>query len=482
MIFNSIAFFIFLPLVFILYWFATNKNLKAQNLLVVFSSYIFYGWWDWRFIFLLAFSTLFGFFIGIQLSKQEKERNRKILLYASIIVNIGLLGFFKYFNFFIESFVEAFSMIGYKINISSLNIILPVGISFYTFQKLSYTIDVYRKDMEPSKNIIAFFAFVSFFPQLLAGPIERATELLPQFYKKRTFDYAFATDGMRQMLLGFFKKIVIADNCAIYVNDIFENYTTYSGSTLVLGVILFSFQVYADFSGYSDIAIGCAKLFGIKLNTNFLYPYFSTSITETWRRWHISLSSWVKDYLYMPLVIATRNWGKMGIAFSLILSFTIIGLWHGAKWTFIIYGLLQGIALSYEALTTKVRKNIFNKIPKFASFIIGIFFTQLFWLFTLVFFRSESISRSLLYLKRIIKTFSTAPGQLFLHIKTPTVFFIVLLLIFEAIQKNKLHVLQLDGKSSQRPFLRWAIYFIISLLIIFFGYYGKDSEFIYFQF
>ena len=307
MLFNSIDFAIFLPVVFLLYWFVANKNLKVQNLLVVLASYLFYGWWDWRFLSLILFSTIVDYSIGIRLSKEDNISKRKILLRISILVNLGFLGFFKYYNFFLDNFVSAFSFFGAEINANTLNIILPVGISFYTFQTLSYTIDVFKRKLEPTKDFIAFSAFVSFFPQLVAGPIERATNLLPQFYKKRTFQYDRAIDGLRQILWGLFKKIVIADNSAQIANEIFNNSTNYSGSTLVLGAIFFSFQIYGDFSGYSDIAIGTSRLFGFNLKQNFAFPYFSRDIAEFWRRWHISLSTWFRDYLYIPLVVVVAE-------------------------------------------------------------------------------------------------------------------------------------------------------------------------------
>ena len=292
MLFNSIDFAIFLPIVFILYWFVSNRNLKLQNFFIVAASYFFYGWWDWRFLSLILISTIIDYSLGLKLSKAENLAKRKVLLWISILVNLGFLGFFKYYNFFLENFINTFSLFGAEIKVNSLNIILPVGISFYTFQTLSYTIDVYKRKLEPTKDLIAFSAFVSFFPQLVAGPIERATHLLPQFYTKRTFDYSKAVDGMRQILWGLFKKIVIADNCGKYANLIFNNSSDYSGSTLVLGALFFTFQIYGDFSGYSDIAIGTSRLFGFDLMRNFAFPYFSRDIAEFWRRWHISLSTW----------------------------------------------------------------------------------------------------------------------------------------------------------------------------------------------
>jgi alginate O-acetyltransferase complex protein AlgI len=290
MLFNSIDFAIFLPITFLLYWFVTNKNLKAQNILVVIASYVFYGWWDWRFLSLIIFSTVVDYTVGIKLKNEDNQLKRKVLLWTSILVNLGFLGFFKYYNFFLDNFIAAFSFFGTEIKANSLNIILPVGISFYTFQTLSYTIDVYKRKLEPTKDFIVFSAFVSFFPQLVAGPIERATNLLPQFYSKRNFDYSKAVDGLRQILWGLFKKIVIADNCAEYANQIFNNSADMNGSTLILGALFFTFQIYGDFSGYSDIAIGTSRLFGFDLMRNFAFPYFSRDIAEFWRRWHISLS------------------------------------------------------------------------------------------------------------------------------------------------------------------------------------------------
>ena len=356
MLFNSLDFAIFLPIFFFLYWFVTNKNLQLQNFLIVVASYIFYGRWDWRFLFLIFFSSITDYIIGKGLQVIEKEKYRKVLLWISIVTNIGFLGFFKYYNFFVNSFVTAFSFWGKSISVNSLDIILPVGISFYTFQTLSYTIDVYKRKLEPAKDIISFLAFVSFFPQLVAGPIERATNLLPQFYKKRVFEYDKAVDGMRQMLWGLFKKVVIADNCAEYANTIFNNYTDFSGSTLVLGAIFFTFQIYCDFSGYSDMAIGMSRLFGFNLMKNFAFPYFSRDIAEFWRRWHISLSTWFRDYLYIPLGGSKGSLSK--IVRNTFIIFLVSGFWHGANWTFIIWGFLNALYFLPLLLIKRNRKNL----------------------------------------------------------------------------------------------------------------------------
>ena len=356
MLFNSIEFAIFLPIVFLLYWFVFQRNLKLQNFFLLVVSYIFYGWWDWRFLSLIVFSSFVDYFVGVGLKKEENQSKRKLLLLTSILVNLGFLGFFKYYNFFADNFVEAFTLFGKQLNTYSLNIVLPVGISFYTFQTLSYSIDVYKRKLEPTEDVISFFAFVSFFPQLVAGPIERATNLLPQFYKKRKFDYSQAVDGMRQILWGLFKKIVIADNAAKVVNDVFSNYQDLNGSMLLIGGIFFAFQIYGDFSGYSDIAIGTARLFGFNLMKNFAFPYFSRDIAEFWRRWHISLSTWFRDYLYIPLGGSRGGtWMKVRNTFAI---FIVSGFWHGANWTFIIWGTLNAIYFLPLLLAKKNRSNL----------------------------------------------------------------------------------------------------------------------------
>src|SRR5690554_2147870 len=406
MLFNSIDFAIFLPIVFVLYWFVFNKNLKKQNLLIVIASYVFYGWWDWRFLSLIVFSTIVDFLISNLLVKKYSSLQRKLLLWTSISVNLGFLGFFKYYNFFADNFVEAFKLFGNELNVSTLNIILPVGISFYTFQTLSYTIDVYKRKLEPTNDFIAFSAFVSFFPQLVAGPIERATNLLPQFYKKRDFNYSNAVDGMRQILWGLFKKIVIADNCAEYANIVFNNSSDYSGSTLLLGAIFFTFQIYGDFSGYSDIAIGTSRLFGFNLMKNFAFPYFSRDIAEFWRRWHISLSTWFRDYLYIPLGGSKGGtWMKVRNTFII---FLVSGFWHGANWTFIVWGALNAIYFLPLLLThrnrthleTVARGKILPSPKEILQMGATFSLTTLAW----VFFRAENIKHAFSYLGEIFSS------------------------------------------------------------------------------
>jgi D-alanyl-lipoteichoic acid acyltransferase DltB (MBOAT superfamily) len=358
MLFNSLEYFLFLPIVFFLYWFVFKKDFKLQNLLILISSYVFYGWWDWRFLSLIAISSGLNYILALKIDHSNNQRTRKLLLAASIIANFVILGFFKYFNLFIDSFSLLLVSFNISTNYSSLNIILPLGISFYTFQTLSYTIDIYRKKIPAVANPITFFTYVSFFPQLVAGPIERATNLIPQFVNKRTFSPELATDGLRQILWGLMKKVVIADNCALLVSQIFDSPSDTHSGILILGTILFAFQIYGDFSGYSDIAIGTSKLLGIKLMTNFRYPYFSQNMSEFWQRWHISLSTWFRDYLYIPLGGSKGGtWMKIRNTFII---FIVSGFWHGANWTFIVWGALHGIYLISSIILSKPKEKILD--------------------------------------------------------------------------------------------------------------------------
>ena len=478
MLFNSLDFTIFLPIVFILYWFVFNKSLKWQNLLIVVASYVFYGWWDWRFLSLIAFSTLVDYFVGLGLLNQKNPKKRKLLLFISLFVNLGLLGFFKYYNFFLDNFVEAFKFFGHSINPQGLDVILPVGISFYTFQTLSYSIDVYRGKLKPTKNFIDFAAFVSFFPQLVAGPIERATHLLPQFYKRRVFEYDKAVDGLRQILWGLFKKMVIADNAARYANEIFNHSENYSGSTLLLGALFFTFQIYGDFSGYSDIAIGTSRLFGFDLMQNFNFPYFSRDIAEFWRRWHISLSTWFRDYLYIPLGGSRGGtWKKIRNTFII---FIVSGFWHGANWTFIVWGALNAIYFLPLLLTKKNRVHTDTVaegrlIPNFKEFIqlnITFWLTVLAW----VFFRARNVGHAIDYLSTIFsKSLFTIPEVLPLK----SILLIAFFIIVEWFGRHDQYAIESLGIKWKRPY-RWAMYYIIIFAIFFFM--GKQQEFIYFQF
>ncbi len=480
MLFNSIAFVLFLPVVFLSYWFLASKSIKRQNILLIIASYFFYGWWDWRFLALIFFSSFSDYLISLQIDKTDKEKTRKHWLYLSVFINLSTLFIFKYYNFFMDNFAELFSTFGINLDDATLNIVLPVGISFYTFQSMSYTIDVYRKDLKACKDLSIFLAYISFFPQLVAGPIERASHLIPQFEVKRSFSYAKAVDGMRQILWGFFKKVVIADNATVYVTKIFNDYDDFSGSTLVLGILMFAFQLYADFSGYSDIAIGTAKLFGFDLMENFRFPYFSANVTDFWRRWHISLSSWLRDYLYTPLAIKTRNWGMKSILFSTIVSFVLIGLWHGANWTFIVFGLLQGLVISYEILTKKKKKKIKKKMNQKLYVFIGTVATFSFFTASLIFFRSQSVTDALAYFSNIFsKSLFTFPSILAPKFRLIYVLlFMVFFMIVEWYRKDKKHVLQIENLSSTK---RWTIYLVMILIIVFFGRFSSN-DFIYFQF
>ncbi len=482
MLFNSVDFAIFLPVVFVLYWFVFSNSLKYQNLLIVASSYMFYGWWDWRFLGLIVFSTVLDFYIGKTLAKTTHERNRKLLLYTSVGVNLGFLGVFKYCDFFILGFIDAFSLFGIDISAGSLNIVLPVGISFYTFQTLSYSIDVYRRKLKHTEDFMAFSAFVCFFPQLVAGPIERAKNLLPQFLKARKFNYEQAADGMRQILWGLFKKVVVADNCAVFVNQIFDNPDSLSGSTLFLGAVLFAFQIYGDFSGYSDIAIGTSRLFNINLKQNFAYPYFSRNIGEFWRRWHISLSTWFRDYLYIPLGGSKGGaWNKIRNVFVI---FLVSGLWHGASWNFVVWGGLNALYFLPLMLTKNNRNHLniaaegvlFPNFKEFMSIGVTFFLTTTAW----VFFRADSLTEAIHYLHLMFSySFFTMPS--FITPKAFMLYTILLICVFVAVewlQRDKKFGLSIENLN--RP-LRWVIYTITIGVIITFGQFG-ESEFIYFQF
>ncbi|WP_053977514.1 MBOAT family O-acyltransferase [Mangrovimonas xylaniphaga] len=478
MLFNSLTFAVFLPIVFMLYWFVFKRSLKRQNVLLLLASYVFYGWWDWRFLGLILLSTLVDFFVGLQLHKTEAPKQRKFYLLFSLCVNLGLLGFFKYYHFFIESWIDAWSFFGIQMHASTLEIILPVGISFYTFQTLSYTIDVYRKQLEATRDFVQFATFVAFFPQLVAGPIERASHLLPQFSRERKFDYSNAMNGLRQILWGLFKKIVIADNCARYVNIIFEGYDSYSGSTLFVGAILFSFQIYGDFSGYSDIAIGTARLFGFDLKQNFAFPYFSRDIAEFWRRWHISLSTWFKDYLYIPLGGSRVALSK--IVRNVFVIFVISGLWHGANWTYIVWGLLN--ALYFLPLLVLKRNKvhigivaedrILPSIHDFRKMAVTFILITFAW----IFFRSKSVFDAFQYLKGVLnETLFTIPEI------RPT-FLFVLIMIFVLIEwMGRRGLYGIESLWGNYPKgVRWGVYYVITMIIFLFG--AKQQEFIYFQF
>lgn len=486
MLFNSIDFALFLPLVFVLYWFVTNKNLKLQNALLLIASYFFYACWDWRFMFLLMFSTLLDYYTGLKMQDAENQKEKRFWFWLSVIVNLGFLGVFKYYNFFAESFAEAVSQIGWQVSPLMINVILPVGISFYTFHGLSYVIDIYNGRIKAERNFIDYAVFVSFFPLLVAGPIERATHLLPQIKKERTFNYAIAVDGLRQILWGLFKKIVIADNCAEFANIIFNNSAELSGSTLFLGAIFFTFQIYGDFSGYSDIALGTARLFGIELLRNFAFPYFSRDIAEFWRRWHISLSSWFKDYLYIPLGGSKGgNWMRIRNTFII---FIVSGFWHGANWTFIVWGFLNALFIMPSIIMKTNRNNLeivaqgslFPTLKEFFQITITFGLAVFAW----IFFRAENITHALTYINGIFsKSLFTFPQwSIFIHtaIHPLTMFLLIsIFTIVEWIGREQQFAIAKLGITWKRPF-RYILYYIIVVAIFWFA--GKEQQFIYFQF
>ncbi len=477
MFFNSIAFLLFLPSIFIFYWFLLKRNLKAQNILLLAASYFFYGWWDYRFLTLIALSTILDYFIGLAISKTDIKRKRKQLLVLSLVFNIGVLGFFKYYNFFIDSWIQMWEIIGITIQPWSLKIILPVGISFYTFQTLSYTIDVYRYKLKPTKNFVNFAAFVSFFPQLVAGPIERATNLLPQFFRKRVFNLDKAKSGIHLIIWGLFKKLVIADSCAIYVNTIFENYEELNSLTLIIGAVYFAFQIYGDFSGYSDIAIGTARLFGFELMKNFNYPYFSRDVAEFWRRWHISLSTWFRDYIYIPLGGSRVNKEKQ--IRNVFIIFLVSGFWHGANWTFIVWGALHATFFIPLLLMNRHRNNI-NQIsehrilPAFRE-LIHIIITFIIVTLAWVFFRADNLSLAFSYLKRLFTNLHF--NIQYLSLEGYSVEMLLLISVFILLEWfNRYYEHPFSGRFKRLKML-FVLFMILTL-----GVYSDHQEFIYFQF
>jgi alginate O-acetyltransferase complex protein AlgI len=478
MLFNSISFAIFLPIVFSLYWLIPSEKRTFQNILLLISSYVFYGWWDYRFLLLLVFSTCLDYYSGLKIDGAKDKRTKKTWLFISVFINVGFLGFFKYYNFFADNFITAINSLGFKADIWTIKLILPVGISFYTFHGLSYVFDVYNKKTRPRKDFIDYALFVGFFPLLVAGPIERATHLLPQIEQKRTFRYSTAVDGLKQMLWGFFKKMAIADTCAVVVNLIFNGSNHYSGSTLVVGIVLFAFQIYGDFSGYSDIAIGTARLFGFELLRNFAYPYFSRDIAEFWRRWHISLTSWFKDYLYIPLGGSKGN-ALVKIRNTFIV-FLVSGFWHGANWTFICWGLLNAVYFLPLLLMGKNRDNI-EIVAKgciFPAFtdVIKIVSTFCLTCFAWIFFRSATIGQAISYIKTIFSP-SVFNKPEIVPVRAFTL--IGILILIEWAGREQLYPIKITG-AKWPGILRWTFYVGIVFLILYFG--RQQVPFIYFKF
>lgn len=479
MFFNSIEYAIFLPIVFILYWFVFKKSYKIQNILLVISSYFFYACWDWRFMFLLGFSTILDFVSGLQIAKVNSKLSKKIWLILSVGINLGFLGVFKYYNFFVESFAELLASFGLTAHFTTLNIILPVGISFYTFHGLSYVFDIYNDKIKPCHSWINYSLFVSFFPLLVAGPIERATHLLPQVEKARTFNYSKSIDGLRQILWGLFKKVVIADNCAVLADSVFNNSDQYHGSSLILGAIFFTIQIYGDFSGYSDIALGSARLLGFELLKNFSFPYFSRDIAEFWRRWHISLSSWFKDYLYIPLG-GSRGTMVQTIRNTFII-FLVSGFWHGANWTFLMWGGLNALFIMPSIIFKSNRRNLNvvaqGRILPSVTEVLQVASTFLLSTFAWIFFRAESIHHAFYFIKDIFTP------ELFSLPKMYSGQVLLLILLFFSVEwmgRENNYAIEKIGLKVKSSFLRWAFYYTIGILI--FLYSGHHQAFIYFQF
>ncbi len=478
MLFNSIEFLLFLPVVFFLYWAIGKKQLNLQNVLLLVSSYVFYGWWDVRFLTLILASTVVDYVVGIGLSSSGNVKARKALLGLSLLLNLGLLGVFKYFDFFSDSLQTALLGLGYEVDLLTLELVLPVGISFYTFQTLSYSIDVYKGKLDATRNFVAFAAYVSFFPQLVAGPIERATNLLPQFLKERQFDYSQAVSGVYQMVWGLFKKIVIADTCAPIVNTIFGDYASQDPITLWIGAVLFAFQIYGDFSGYSDIAIGCARFFGIRLQDNFKYPYFSRDIAEFWRRWHVSLSQWFRDYLYIPLGGSQAGVGRSLI--NVLIIFLVSGFWHGANWTFTAWGALHALYFVPLFLFGKNRKHR-SQVAEGKLFVslkdlFSILFTFALVVFAWVVFRCESIHEAWDYWKGMLDVSVLAvPRRMYLI----TFGFIGLMLLVEWLHRDRSFGLDLQ-KWKMPKLLKLVL--VYAVIILTYYQIGEPQEFIYFQF
>lgn len=482
MLFNSVDFAVFLPLVFILYWTVFNRSIRIQNGFLLVSSMVFYGWWDWRYLGLVFFNAAIDFIVGRKLQRSSIPANRKALLAISMVANLGMLGFFKYYNFFIGSFNDAFTLLGQPLEMRTLSLVLPVGISFYTFQTMSYTIDIYRKQLNATNDPISFAAYVLFFPQLVAGPIERATRFLPQFFTPRRFNIDKARDGVRQILWGLFKKVVIADNCAEYVNIVFADPSNMTGATLALGTLFFAFQIYGDFSGYSDIAIGAGRLLGFDLMRNFNYPYFARDIAEFWKRWHISLSTWFRDYLYIPLG-GSRGTKAMFVRNSMIV-FAVSGFWHGASWNFIIWGVLNGLYFVPLALLGDRKKNSKAIAPgrwlpslhEFRGMLTTFLITCIAW----VAFRAVDLTDTLTVYRKFLSSSMLELPQLFNPKLVATCLLSVgIMFLLEWMNRDRQYGLQFAGQLS-KP-MRFAVYYgVIALIVVFAPM--SEGEFIYFQF
>lgn len=488
--FISVEFLLFLPVVFCAYWLLRHR-VRWQNLFVVAASYLFYGWTDWRYLGLIAGYTLWSFFSGIAIGASDNEKVRKGVLWATVAANLGVLGVYKYFDFFVYNFNRAFTAFGMPLDWVTLNLVLPVGISFYTFQALSYTIDVYRGKINPTKDVISFFAFLSFFPQLVAGPIERADTLLPQFRRERSFDYAKGVEGMKRILWGTFKKMVIADNCALAVDYIFAHQAEMDGFNLLLGAFFFTFQIYGDFSGYSDIAIGCGKLLGIDLMENFRFPYFSRNIKDFWQRWHISLNLWLRDYVYIPLGGNRKGTGRMLL--NILMVFALSGLWHGARWTYIGWGVYNGMLIVGFVLLGKLFGS--NKIVagrcrmlkwgggyvviRNVGVAFSVILTFLVVMVGWVVFRSGCVQNAVVYVRDM---FDVSGTWTFSYSQTwPVLCYIMFFIVIEFAARNRRYALDFSSTGLMKwRAVRWGIFWVLAMATFLLG--GEPCSFIYFQF
>ena len=477
--FNSIIFLCFFLVFFFLYWFLFNKKNETQNLLILIGSYFFYGWWDWRFLFLLIGFSALNFYLGIKISKSNSDRWRKIYLNIGLFQGIGGLLFFKYFNFFITSFKDSFAAFGVNLDIHTLNIIVPLGISFFTFRTISYLLDVENERIEASTNALIFFNYVSFFPSILSGPIDKARDFIPQLEKKRDFEYETAVDGLKQILWGLFKKLVIADNCAFIVNQVFTRFEVMPSSSLWLGMLLYFIQVYADFSGYSDMAIGVSKLLGFHVSKNFDFPIFAQSIPEYWRKWHISLTSWLTEYVFTPLSYQFRRYGKFGLILAIVINFVIVGIWHGAEWTYVLYGFVHGLFFIPAILNGTFNKNKKTDLNKnFPSFmeLVNIIATLIPVMFTFILFKSETVSQAFIYYGRMFDcSFFSEPIPMPCYVTV----FIIFFFLMEWKGRNQDYAIKTTGIKFPIVFRLLFYYFLIAAIFIFSA---REQQFIYFHF
>jgi len=483
MLFNSQSFALFFIVVFFLHWFVFGRSARLQNIFLLIASYIFYSFWDWRFLALLLFTSLINYILGYEVGKAGSLKAKKVFVNIGVLTSLGTLIYFKYFNFFIASFVSLFAKFGITADIHTLDIILPLGISFFTFRTLSYLFDIKRGKIEPAEDWVTFFLFVAFFPSLISGPIDKAGMLMPQLQKKREFNNDDAVDGLRQILWGLFKKTVIADNCALITNPVFNNYHTLPASTVLISIFLYSVQIYADFSGYSDMAIGTARLLGINITRNFDSPFFAQNIAEFWRKWHISLTNWLTEYVFTPLSISFRDYGKPGLVLAIIINFTLIGIWHGANWTFVLFGFLHGcyyIPLIISGNLNKKKKTIKGKLLPTFKEVINITGTFVLVMFTFVIFRSAAVGQAVdIYRSLFSRSVFTAPVFEANNLVEHTFLFIIFLFVMEWIGRHGQYALS-DIGSKWPPVVRWSFYYAAIILVFLFA--GSGQQFIYFQF